>query len=98
MRVIRLRGYKDYFEDGSGWATYDHVDKKRVFVALIIGDEPKKIESEAQIFDVEQAILKIADSIIQARKEKEKASKPKAKLKVKTTKTKKSPQVKKKMI
>lgn len=67
-RIIRINKYRSIFTDGKGWCEYRTVCKDEVFVAVLIGVEPKKIERESQFADVEGAILRMAENIKAARK------------------------------
>lgn len=64
---LRLKSYKTYMNDGRSSITFDMRDKSRVFVALILGDEPVKITDESQYLDVDQVILEMAECIQKAR-------------------------------
>lgn len=75
-RVIRLKSYKTFFDDGKSSATIDHADKSRVFVAVVLGSENLKIQDGDETLDIDGAILALADHIKQARKgQRRKASK-----------------------
>ncbi len=69
-KIIRIRNYRHYFENGTDSIDIAHADKKKVFVALILGDEFKTIENEDQILDVDALILKMADIIKKSKKKK----------------------------
>lgn len=89
-QVVRLKNYRNYMLDGFGYAEFKHADKNKVFVAVIVGDEPKKVTVESQFFDVDAAILQMAANIKAAIKaEKEAAKKNGVKLAPKKKSTKK---------
>lgn len=63
MKAIRLRNFRDYGTNGKSWVEIKHKDKGKVFVAIILGDEPTKIADDSEFFDIDSMILKIADHI-----------------------------------
>lgn len=67
MTELRLKSYKTYLNDGRSSTTFDIADKGRVFVALILGDEPACITDESQYLDVDSVILEMAQCIQKAR-------------------------------
>lgn len=69
--ILRLRNYRHYLDDGYGWVEYKHAEKDKVFVAILIGEEPKKVE-EDNCLDVDSIILKMAEHIKKCRKERKK--------------------------
>ena len=50
--IIRLRNYRHQGTDGKSWAEYRHEDKKKVFVAIVVGERPK-VDEEMTREDVE---------------------------------------------
>lgn len=78
MTELRLKSYKTFLNDGRSNTIFDIADKSRVFVAIIVGDEPAKITDESQYLDVDAVILQMADNIHRARAAREaKLKKPK---------------------
>lgn len=69
MSELRLKSYKTYLNDGRSNTVFDIADKSRVFVAIILGDEPAQITDESQYLDVDAVILKMAARIRKVRKE-----------------------------
>ena len=67
MTELRLKSYKTFLNDGRSSKTFDIRDKGRVFVALILGDEPACITDESQYLDVDSIILEMAECIQKAR-------------------------------
>lgn len=65
--VVRLRNYRDYGQDGKSWTEMKAKSKDEVLVAIILGCEPKVITDESQYFDVDEAILEVAEVIKKAR-------------------------------
>lgn len=65
---IRLQNYRSYFSGGKGWAEYSTSNPKEVFVAIILGVEPKKIERPDQYANVDDVILQMAENIKANRK------------------------------
>lgn len=75
MTDLRLKSYRTFYADGRSSTTFDIADESRVFVAIILGDEPLKITDDGQYLDIDSAILKMAAHIHRARA----ARKPKLK-------------------
>ena len=68
--IIRLRNYRHYFENGTDSIDIAHSDKKKVFVAIILGDEFKAVKEGDELVDVDDVILKMADHVKKSRKSK----------------------------
>ena len=84
INPVRLRNYRHYLADGKGYAEYGHSEKDKVFVALIVGEENRVIESQDDYLDIDSIILSMAEHIKAQRRPKKKAVKKKvAKKKVK---------------
>ena len=68
--IIRIRNYRHYgSEGGRAWIEIKHADKTRVFVAVIVGDEPLEITSpEAEECHVDDMIVEMAKYILKHRK------------------------------
>ena len=86
INPIRLKSYRNHSTDGRGYVEYKHIEKDMVFVALIIGEEDKKIESEEQLLDIDSIILAMAEHIKAQRTPTKKAVKKKATKKKKSLK------------
>ena len=61
--IARLRNYRHYLEDGKSWAEFGCKDKQEVFIALILGVEPKKIETDEDYLNIDDIILGLAERI-----------------------------------
>ena len=86
MNPIRLRNYRTYMDDGRSYAEYRHDKKDKVFVAIIVGEEPKVLKSQEDLCDIDSVILAMAEHIKSQRAPKKKAVKkkvPKKKVKKK---------------
>ena len=69
MKPIRLKSYTTFFADGKSSVKINHRSKrKRVFVALVLGDEPLVLEPGREMLDAEQAIIDLANHIKRSRR------------------------------
>jgi hypothetical protein len=66
--IIRLINYRHYFENGTDYIEIAHSDKKKVFVAIILGDELKAVKEGDELVDVDDVILKMAEHVKKSRK------------------------------
>ena len=60
---IRLSSYRTYLYDGKGYAEYKCSAKGEVFVALLLGMEPKIIKQQSDFLDADALIVKMAEHI-----------------------------------
>jgi len=81
VNPIRLTKYRNYGDDGRSYVEYGHQQKDKVFVALIVGEEPKKLTCEEDLLDIESVILAMADHIRAQKKPAKKKKKAVAKKK-----------------
>jgi hypothetical protein len=65
--IIRLRNYRTYGPDGKSWSEFKCRDKDQVFVAIVVGVEPKVIHDESDEFDVGKEILRLAEHVRNSR-------------------------------
>ena len=72
--LIRLKEYRTFMDDGKSSVTIRHANKKRVFLALIVGDEPARLDSVSECADVDSVILALAEIIKTNRKHEKKSS------------------------
>lgn len=72
--IIRLRSYKTYLNDGKSWSEFGCKEKNEVFVAVILGVEPRTITSEEDFLKLDDIILDMAAHIKKNRAAKKKAA------------------------
>ena len=65
-----MKRFRHYLNDGKSYTESDVANKKQVAVAIIPGYEQLKAETDEDFFDVDEAILKLAENIKEARKKK----------------------------
>ncbi len=68
MEALRLKKYQTYLKDGRGYCEYVSEDKSQVLVALLIGTEPLKIESQDDLLNIDEVVLRMATHIRKVRK------------------------------